>query len=110
MTFYIGTPHTKNAGYYSSRKSGDSSHEQDDVQTCAHCQAVLLIREWKEEGGFCHREMKPLCLQCADRALLFGCEPFLKKLEAMMRKQMRFDPIATRVPPIPAPQSIIIGK
>lgn len=59
-----------------------------DILTCAHCQAVLYLRLWREDGGFCRREMKPLCGPCADRALQFGCEPFLKKLEAFTREQV----------------------
>jgi hypothetical protein len=60
-----------------------------DVLTCAHCQKVLLYHLWREDGGFCRREMKPLCGACGTRALTFGCEPFLRTLENFEKEQKR---------------------
>lgn len=105
----IGTPHTKGAGYYVNDKDLRAKQEAD-VQTCAHCQAVILMQQWT--GGWCGREMKPLCESCAARAQLFGCEPFMRKIEEQMRPKMRFKKlrIVERKPPTDVPQPIIIGK
>lgn len=102
MTFSIGTPHRRGAGYLINGVNLTRPFEAD-ILTCAHCQKILLLSAWKEEGGFCRREMKPLCLRCADRALTFGCEPFLKKLEAHTREQYRtfqFHQVAAATPPL----------
>lgn len=108
---YIGTPHTKGAGYFVNDQ-GLRSRQEADVQTCAHCQAVVKMQDWKEEGGWCAREMKPLCLPCADAALIYGCVPFLKKVEQFMEAQMRFiqfSKIAGLDKPA-APQTIYTGR
>ncbi len=89
MTFSIGTPHTKGAGYLLNDKNLRSRQEAD-IQTCSHCQAVLKMQEWKDEGAWCGKCMKPICGPCGTRALIFGCEPFIKKIEEYAEKQMRF--------------------
>lgn len=104
MTFHIGTPHTKGAGYFINDKDLRTRQEAD-VQTCAHCQGILKMQDWKNEGGFCSREHKPLCLPCADRALIYGCEPFLKKLEQYAEQQMRFAKLAGDQP---VPSQVLI--
>lgn len=66
-----------------------------DILTCAHCQKILYLHtvpgqvNWREDGGWCHREQKPLCADCGTRALTRGCEPFLKTLEGFEREQRR---------------------
>ena len=88
MTFRIGTPHSRGAGYFVNNQNSANKQEAD-IQTCAHCQKVLILKDWQAEGGWCRHEMKPLCLACADRSLKFGCEPFLKTLEQHITAQMR---------------------
>jgi len=88
MTFHIGTPHTRGAGYMINGVNLTRPYEAD-VQVCAHCQAVVLMQEWVKKGAWCQKEMKPLCLACGKRALTFGCEPFLKQLEAFTRAQIK---------------------
>jgi len=62
-----------------------------DVQTCFHCQAVLLMQQWKVNGAWCGKCMKPICDACRETALrCLGCEPFLKKIEQYAEAQMRF--------------------
>jgi len=85
----IGTPHTKGAGYFVNNQDMRSRQEAD-IQTCAHCQAVIKMQEWRQKGAWCPQEHKPLCLPCGKRAVTYGCEPFLKKLEAVFERQMRF--------------------
>lgn len=86
----IGTPHTHNAGYYRNddRPSGGKLAE-DDVQTCTHCQAVIKMRKWKDDGAWCGRCEAPICTACAPRLLTHGCEPFLKQLELHVERQIR---------------------
>lgn len=84
----IGTPYTKGAGYFLNNKN--ARRDEADVQTCAHCQAVLLMQKWKERGAWCGKCMKPLCDRCGERAVKYGCEPFLKKIEQYAEALMRF--------------------
>jgi hypothetical protein len=82
VTFVIGTPHAHNAGYYRNddRCSGGKLSEAD-IRTCPHCQALINMQAWKDDGGFCRRCDAPVCAHCATRALTYGCEPFLKRLD-----------------------------
>lgn len=93
MTFKIGTPHTRNAGYFLNNQGLELKHRQeDDIQTCGHCQAVIKMREWREEGAFCRGCMKPVCAHpCGDRMLTYGCEPFLKKLERYIDATVKYE-------------------
>jgi|SRR5882672_10999701 len=93
MGLIIGTPHTKGAGYFVNDKNLSTRHEAD-VQTCAHCQAVILMQKWKEDGAWCGKCMKPICSPCGARAVIYGCEPFLKKIEQYAEAQMRFERFA----------------
>lgn len=84
----IGTPHTKGAGYFANDIATNRKQEAD-VQTCKHCEAVILLQKWKEDGGFCSRCMAPICGPCADRMLIFGCEPALKRIEQAFELGMK---------------------
>ena len=107
----IGTPHTKGAGYFVNDKDLRSRQEAD-IQTCSHCQAIIKMQEWKDDGAWCGKCMKPLCDRCGTRALTFGCEPFLKKIEQYAEQQMRFAKIIKNSGPSePVPQQpILIGS
>lgn len=104
MTFLIGTGHTHNAGYYCSDDTPAGGRKiEADVQTCPHCQKVILMQAWKDDGGFCGKCHAPICGHCADRMLAFGCEPFLKQLEQFIGHQHRvtsFAKFAGLDPPI----------
>lgn len=105
MPFSIGTPFSRGAGYYVNDKELRTRQEAD-VATCSHCQAVILLQKWKEDGGFCSKCMHPICGPCADRALTFGCEPFMKKLEQFAERAMRFEQFrkaAGLEPVVPSP-------
>jgi len=107
MTFIIGTPHTKGAGYFVNDRRLRSRQEAD-VQTCSHCQAVIKMQEWKDDGAWCAKCMKPICVKCGTRALTFGCEPFLKKIEQYAEQQMRFEKLGVDEP---VPQrSLVTGS
>lgn len=90
MTFIIGTPHTKNAGYLRNddTPSGGKLH-QADVQTCWHCQKVLDMQRHAADGAICRGCAKPICDPCALRALTDGCVPFTKLIEMAMEKAER---------------------
>jgi hypothetical protein len=86
--FYIGTPHTKGAGYFVNDNTvSGGTLEQADVKTCTHCQAVILMQQWRKvengkmTGGFCVRCNAPICGQCNKRMATHGCEPFIAKID-----------------------------
>lgn len=112
MTFSIGTAHIKGAGYFLNNKAlGQRERQEADIQTCSHCQAVIKMQDWKQDGAWCGRCMKPICVPCGTRALIYGCEPFLKKIEQYAEKQMRFEKFRkdAGLEPV-APQAIITGN
>ncbi|MDZ7355885.1 MAG: hypothetical protein ONB55_22420 [candidate division KSB1 bacterium] len=84
----IGTSHTSGAGYYVNDKE-TSRPQEDDVQTCSHCQKVLLMRQWKKAGGFCRRCMKPVCIHCARRMATFGCESMVRQVDKIVDRAYR---------------------
>lgn len=92
MTFIIGTPHKHNAGYFVNDQALRTRQEAH-VQTCSHCQAIIKMEAWKEEGGWCAKCQAPLCNNhgCMARTALEGCVPFLARLEREMGAAMRFE-------------------
>ena len=84
----IGTPHTHQCGYFLNNASGGRK-EQADIQLCSHCEVVVFLAKWKEDGGWCGRCMAPICGPCADRMLTRGCEPFVKKIEAAFESAIK---------------------
>jgi hypothetical protein len=107
MTFGIGTPYTKGAGYFVNDKELRSRQEAD-IRTCSHCQTVIKMQEWKDDGAFCGKCMAPICGPCGTRAMTFGCESFLKKIEQYAESQMRFEKLGVDEP---VPQrSLITGS
>jgi ssDNA-binding Zn-finger/Zn-ribbon topoisomerase 1 len=79
----ITTPHTKGAGYFLNNSSGVRKQEAD-IRICPHCETVIMLQKWKENGSWCHKCMAPTCAdgtQCAKDTEKFGCVPFIKKIE-----------------------------
>lgn len=108
MTFIIGTPHTKNSGYFRNddRLSGGKLSEAD-IQTCPHCQGVIKMQEWRvaKTQNFCTGCMKPTC----DQLDCEPCIPYLKRLDERRNwdeKYRTFVKMAGLEPP-PVPQPII---
>lgn len=90
MTFIIGTPHTHNAGYFRNDDTPSGGKKAEaDIQTCTHCQGIIKMQAWKDDGGFCSRCHAPICGPCADRMLTYGCEPYLKQLEKLLEREHR---------------------
>jgi ssDNA-binding Zn-finger/Zn-ribbon topoisomerase 1 len=88
MTFVIGTPHTKGAGYYRSDNTPSGGQlVEADVQTCAHCQKVLLLQQWRENGAWCHRGQHPLCPECGDIAEVHGCQTWIQLIETAAERE-----------------------
>jgi hypothetical protein len=78
------TPYTKGAGYFLNNQglSVNNGRQEADIRTCTHCETVIRMQAWKDDGGFCGKCMAPICGPCADRMLTHGCEPFIRKIEA----------------------------
>ena len=92
MTFIIGTPHTKNAGHLIAQSGGYRSvTEECDIRTCTHCQKVLKMNLWKEDGGWCSKCNAPICGPCADNMLLRGCEPWTKQIDQAFDQAVKLD-------------------
>ena len=116
MSFVIGTPHTRNAGYYRNddRVAGGRLAEAD-VRTCTHCQAVIKMQDWKQDGAWCGKCNAPICTHCGARAEIYGCEPFMMQLERAMglgHKYEQFRKLAGLDSPPPGftPAIIVGGK
>lgn len=90
MAIILGTPHARHTGYLlnDNRASGHGKKEVD-IYVCEHCQKILEVPMWKDDGGWCGRCQKPICGKCADRMLTEGCVPFLKKLEQALEADYR---------------------
>lgn len=109
MTFIIGTPHTHNAGYYrNDDRCGGGKLSEADIQTCTHCQAVIKMQEWRVDGAWCAKCSAPICTHCGTRALTYGCEPFVKQLEAHLRILTKFDHYLQVAEPTPAVQQPLV--
>jgi len=85
--FIIGNPHSRNSGYFVNNEH--ARKDEADVQTCSHCQKVILVQKEKDSLAVCMGCMKLTCGPCATRALTFGCEPFMMKLERYAEEQYR---------------------
>jgi hypothetical protein len=90
MTFVIGTPHTHNCGNLNMNTGGYKPQRiEQDIQCCTHCQKVIRMQEWRENGAFCSRCMAPVCAdgECAKATQMWGCIPFMKKLERFFERE-----------------------
>jgi hypothetical protein len=85
-----GTPHSRHAGYLmnDNRASGHGLKEAD-IYVCEHCQVIIEVPIWKEDGGWCGHCQHPICGKCADDMLRNGCVPFMKKLEQALEADYR---------------------
>lgn len=83
----IGTPHTRNAGYFCNDKDLKTRQEAD-IRTCPHCQAIIKMQEWSKAPtqNFCMQCFAPAC----NRPECLECVPFLKKLEAHAEQLEKF--------------------
>lgn len=78
------------AGYYiNDNRANHGGVEEADVLTCCHCRKVIMLQSWREEGAFCHLCFAPACDSCGKRMLTFGCENFMRRLEAAEKDAYR---------------------
>jgi hypothetical protein len=92
MTFVIGTPHTKGAGYFlDNQKLAPSQRKEADIQQCSHCETVINMQLWKDDGGFCGKCMSPICGLCADKMLTHGCTPAIREIEKAFDMTIKLD-------------------
>lgn len=111
MTFHIGTPFAKGAGYLVNNRDL-RTREESHIRTCSHCQAVIKLEEWKEDGGWCSRCNAPVCSEahCVAQTAKLGCIPFIKLIEAEGNARVKLAQhlkIAGLDPPA-TPRSLII--
>lgn len=115
MAFIIGTPHTKGSGNLQANTGGHRNRKiEGDVKTCTHCQTVIIMQAWKEDGGWCGRCQAPICGPCADRMLTHGCEPFIAQIEKGLNKAYKLEQMRKVAgldsPPPGYIPSIIVGS
>lgn len=94
MTFLIGTPHTRNAGYFKNDDSLSGGQVTEaDIQTCKHCQTIIKMAVWRQiQGGWCGKCRSPLCNnpECMAKTAMLGCVPFLQQLEQQVAQGEKF--------------------
>ncbi len=103
---HIGTAYTKGAGYFRNYDP-DKGTDEADIRTCTHCQAIIKMQQWRDEGAWCSKCFAPICVHCGAQAVIYGCVPFNKRIEqflerdATLQQHMRvagLDPARTAVP------------
>jgi len=62
------------------RASGGILDEHDAV-TCCHCQAIVPIRKYVKQGGWCYNCDATVCWPCYNRMQTEGCAPFMRQVE-----------------------------
>ena len=90
MSFVIGTPHTHGAGYLMNNQDFSIARRQEaDVRTCTHCQAVIQMQAWRDDGAWCSKCNAPVCAhgECAARTERDGCIPYIKYIEQILEGQ-----------------------
>lgn len=86
----IITYRMKGQGYLlNDNRAAGQGLKEDDIFSCAHCQALLEGKKYKEDGGWCGRCMEPLCGPCADKMLTEGCVPFKAKIDKILEEAYR---------------------
>ena len=115
--FNIGSPHARGAGYMINHQNltPNQGRQEADILTCPHCQRVINLQKWRDDGAWCNRCNSPVCggdnPECQMERRTYGCVPFLKKLEAFTQgqvSQQQFRKLAGLDSP-PAPRLIVPG-
>lgn len=58
-----------------------------DTISCSHCQKVMTMKHWKEEGPWCYKCGHGICLQCLERSRVNGCVPFMQQVERQLSRR-----------------------
>jgi len=83
------------AGYHLNDDTNSGGQKiEHDVIACTHCERLLFVADWKKErsqggGTVCRKCQSPVCGPCGERMIVFGCEPFLAKLDKMIEASER---------------------
>jgi hypothetical protein len=115
MTFVIGTPHTRGAGYLLDNQNFSVSRRTEaDIQTCPHCQAVINMQQWRDNGSWCSKCNAPTCAdgtECAKKTALVGCVPYFKFLETVVKTEYEKAQLRRLMglEPEPPPQPFILN-
>ena len=72
-------------GYIVKGQLGSDKVVEQDCVACSHCQAVVLVKHYQAQGGWCFGCGKPICYLCAEHAKKVGrCEPFTKQVDDLV--------------------------
>ncbi len=86
---------TDGAGYHLNDDSNSGGKKlEHDVISCTHCETLMFVQDWKKErkqggGTVCRKCQAPVCGPCGERMILFGCEPFLEKIDRIIEENYR---------------------
>lgn len=79
-------------GYlFSDNRCSGHGLQEADITCCNHCQKILYLKTWRDDGGWCGQCSQPVCSQCADEMVKSpedggGCRPFIKQVEENLNK------------------------
>ena len=77
----------RGAGYtMNDNRSAGGVKTEADIVCCSHCQRAMQLPDWKQDGGWCGKCNQHVCGPCADLMLTRGCEPFTRKIEALINR------------------------
>lgn len=86
----ILNPHSAGSGYFQNdNRASGGTLEQSDVQTCTHCQAVVLLHKPNSPYGYCRKCDNVLCAHCAKKAETEGCTPFKATIDRLLEENYR---------------------
>ena len=94
----IITRQSDGAGYlFNDSRSVHEGVEECDILCCPHYQQTINLQAWRKDretgggimGGWCRQCSAPTCPTCTTRMQRFGCEPFMKQVEAALENAYR---------------------
>lgn len=78
-------------GYLVMTADGGAKVTQEfDTISCSHCQKVMDVKVWKDEGPWCYCCGHAICLPCLKINRQTGCVPFMKMVETQLRRHKLF--------------------
>ena len=86
------------AGYlFNDDRASGGKVSEADIIACPHCESLISYQAWRKErahgggltGGWCRKCAAPVCGPCLDRMLVFGCEPYLRKIDQAVKDNFR---------------------
>ena len=89
---------THQSGYlFNDDRAAGGKVSEADIIACPHCESLISYQDWRKEraqgggltGGWCRKCSAPVCGPCLNRMLVFGCEPYLKKIDQAVKDSYR---------------------